>query len=113
MEPSKIVLHQQSKRLELVYDNQHYLLAAEYLRVYSPSAEVQGHGLGLKVLPQNKENVGIVALEPVGQYAIRIIFDDGHNSGLFSWPYLYSLATEQSERWQTYLTTLEQAGIER
>jgi len=111
--PSELILHQQSKSLELVYGEQAYTLPAEYLRVSSPSAEVQGHGPGQEVLQINKEQVGITQLEPVGHYAIKIYFDDGHNSGLFTWDYLYTLATEQAARWQHYLERLAQAGYQR
>ena len=79
----------------------------------SPSAEVQGHGPGQEVLQINKEQVGIDQLEPVGHYALKIFFDDGHNTGLFTWDYLYTLATEQTEHWQHYLSRLAQAGHQR
>ena len=111
--PTKITLHQQSNNLELAYDDQHYHLPAEYLRVYSPSAEVRGHGRGQEVLQTNKENIHITQLEAVGHYALKIYFDDGHNTGLFTWDYLYSLATEQNERWEDYLASLKQAGYQR
>ena len=111
--PTEITLHQQSKTLELVYDDVHYHLPAEYLRVYSPSAEVRGHGHGQEVLQTNKEQVGINQLEPSGNYALKIYFDDGHDSGLFTWDYLYQLATEQDEHWQDYLNRLQQAGYQR
>jgi DUF971 family protein len=111
--PNDIILHKQSKSLELVYGEQSYTLPAEYLRVSSPSAEVQGHGPGQEVLQTHKEHVGIDQLEPVGHYAIKIYFDDGHNSGLFTWNYLYTLATEQAARWQDYLSRLAQAGYQR
>ena len=111
--PTEITLHQKSNSLELAYGDQHYHLAAEYLRVYSPSAEVRGHGRGQEVLQTNKENVRISQLEAVGHYALKIHFDDGHNTGLFSWDYLYLLATEQTERWQDYLARLSQAGYQR
>lgn len=111
--PSNIILHQQSKSLELVYGEQSYHLPAEYLRVSSPSADVQGHGPGQEVLQINKEAVGISQLEPVGHYALKIFFDDGHNTGLFTWDYLYTLATEQTARWQHYLDRLAQAGHQR
>lgn len=111
--PSEIQLHTQSRQLELVYSDKQYFLSAEYLRVYSPSAEVQGHGPGQEVLQLNKEKVGIANIEPVGHYAIKIYFDDGHDSGLFSWDYLYLLATEQENRWQDYLSRLNAAGHRR
>ncbi len=111
--PSEIQLHKQSRKLELVYGDQHYLLSAEFLRVHSPSAEVQGHGPGQEVLQVQKENVGISNIEPVGHYAIKIYFDDGHDSGLFSWEYFYELSMHQDEYWQTYLEKLMAEGYER
>jgi DUF971 family protein len=111
--PSDITLHKKSKILELVYGEQSYQLSAEYLRVYSPSAEVRGHGPGQEVLQTGKENVGIDQIEPVGHYAIKIYFDDGHDSGLFSWDYLYDMAMNQNELWQDYLTRLSEAGYQR
>lgn len=111
--PNSIVLHKQSKSLELVYGEQSYRLPAEYLRVSSPSADVQGHGPGQEVLQVNKEQVGINQLEPVGHYALKIFFDDGHNTGLFTWDYLYTLSTEHAERWQHYLGRLARAGHQR
>lgn len=111
--PTGITLHKQSKSLELAYDDLSYNLSAEYLRVYSPSAEVRGHGAGQEVLQTNKEQVGINQLEPSGNYALKIYFDDGHDSGLFTWDYLYDLATQQNIHWQDYLDRLEKAGYQR
>ncbi len=111
--PNGITLHQKSKTLELVYGETHYHLTAEYLRVYSPSAEVRGHGVGQEVLQTHKEQVGINQLEASGNYALKIYFDDGHDSGLFSWDYLYELATQQQDRWQDYLNRLAKAGYQR
>ena len=111
--PTGITLHKQSKSLELTYDDVSYSLPAEYLRVYSPSAEVRGHGIGQEVLQTNKEQVGINQLEPSGNYALKIYFDDGHDSGLFTWDYLYELANDQEALWQNYLNRLEQAGYQR
>jgi DUF971 family protein len=111
--PSEITLHTESKTLELSYGDDHYALSAEYLRVYSPSAEVKGHGPGQEVLQTHKEQVGITQIEPVGHYAIKIYFDDGHDSGLFSWDYLYDLSTQQQQLWQDYLDRLQQAGYQR
>ena len=111
--PSEITLHKQSKSLGLTYGNQQYNLSAEYLRVFSPSAEVRGHGPGQEVLQVGKENVGIDQIEPVGHYAIKIYFDDGHDSGLYSWDYLYDLATNQNALWQDYLQRLTDAGQQR
>ncbi len=110
--PVNITLHQESNTLELVYGENHYHLPAEYLRVYSPSAEVRGHGKGQEILQTNKEGVSITQLEPVGNYALKIYFDDGHNSGLFTWDYLYQLATEKNQYWQHYLQRLQQAGYQ-
>lgn len=111
--PSEIQLHKQSRKLELVYGEQHYFLSAEFLRVHSPSAEVKGHGPGQEVLQVQKESVGISNIEPVGRYAIKIFFDDGHDSGLFSWDYLYELSIHQNEYWQIYLEKLMAEGYER
>ena len=111
--PTEITLHQQSKSLELVYGDDRYTLSAEYLRVYSPSAEVRGHGKGQEVLQTNKENVGISQLEPSGNYALKIVFDDGHDSGLFTWDYLYDLSLRHNVHWQDYLDRLKVAGYQR
>lgn len=111
--PTEITLHTQSKALGLRYDDVEYQLRAEYLRVYSPSAEVRGHGPGQEVLQTHKEQVGIAQIEPVGHYAIKIYFDDGHDSGLYSWDYLYQLATEEDTLWQDYLDRLAAAGHTR
>ena len=111
--PDNIILHQQSRTIELLYADNSYILTAEYLRVSSPSAEVQGHGPGQEILQINKEKIGITQLEPVGHYAIKIHFDDGHNSGLFTWDYLRDLSIEQVPRWQHYLDRLAKAGYHR
>lgn len=111
--PSEINLHKQSKVIELWYGDDKFSLSAEYLRVYSPSAEVRGHGAGQEVLQTNKEQVGINQVEPVGHYALKIYFDDGHDSGLFTWDYLHQLASEQDAHWQDYLNRLKQAGYQR
>jgi DUF971 family protein len=109
--PTEIKLHQQRKFLELIYaDKSHYQLPYEYLRVYSPSAEVRGHGQGEMQLVVGKQHVGVERIEPVGHYAIKIFFDDGHNSGLYTWEILYELATHYQESWQKYLKRLETAG---
>lgn len=114
MIPTKIILHQESHCLTLRYDNgQEYDLPCEYLRVYSPSAEVRGHGLGQEVLQVGKKHVNIANIEPVGQYAVKLIFDDGHNSGLYSWDYLLDLAQNYSIYWKQYLERLQQAGYDR
>ena len=88
-------------------------LSAEYLRVYSPSAEVTGHSVGEGVLVTGKENVCIERLEPIGRYAVRIVFDDGHDSGLYTWRLLHELSRSQSEKWQRYLARLQEAGHSR
>ena len=112
--PSAIQLHRRSKQLGLEYENgERYSLSCEYLRVFSPSAEVQGHGEGQEVLQTGKMNVGITAINPVGNYAIQLVFDDGHDTGLYSWGYLYDLCVEQQSRWQDYLDRLSAAGASR
>ena len=111
--PTEITLHKQSKSLGLAYGDKQYQLSAEYLRVFSPSAEVRGHGPGQEVLQLDKENVVISQIEPVGHYAIKIYFDDGHDSGLYSWDYLYDLASNQDALWQDYLQRLTEAGHQR
>lgn len=104
--PNHIKLHKKSRTLELIYADTQYELSAEYLRVYSPSAEVRGHGIGNHILQSGKKFVAIEKIEPAGHYALKITFDDGHDSGLYSWDYLYQLATQQQERWQNYLDEL-------
>lgn len=100
--------------LRVVFDTGDTLeLAAEYLRVESPSAEVKGHGPGQEQLVWGKRKVKIKALEPIGTYAVRIVFDDGHSTGLFTWPYLLKLGRERDDIWQAYLGKLEQAGLSR
>ena len=112
--PTDIKLHQKSRVLELVFDDGFTCnLPCEYLRVHSPSAEVQGHGPGQEVLQTGKEEVGIEALEPTGNYALKIRFDDGHDSGLFTWEYLYTLGQNYEERWDSYLQKLAEAGHQR
>lgn len=94
-------------------DGRSYVLPFEYLRVFSPSAEVQGHGPGQETLVYGKEDIGIVHLEPVGHYAIRLVFDDGHGSGLYTWQYLHELAVNKERNWKAYLSRLTQAGYTR
>ena len=111
MKPTEIKLHQVSRVLELTFeDGANFKLPTEYLRVYSPSAEVQGHGPGQEVLQVGKEDVGIDTIEPIGHYAIKLVFDDNHDSGIYSWEYLYELAVTYDDRWQHYLERLDQAG---
>ena len=112
--PVEIRLLTAEKMLEVVFeDGKSFRLPAEYLRVESPSAEVQGHGPGQKQLVAGRRHVGIMAMEPVGNYAVRLKFDDLHDTGIFSWRYLYELGIEQEERWATYLAALEKAGLSR
>jgi DUF971 family protein len=112
--PKTLVAHQQSKVLELGYeDGSTYRLPFEFLRVLSPSAEVRGHGPGQETLQTGKRNVSILSIEPVGHYAIKPTFTDGHDSGLFSWDYLYELCSYQEELWQEYEDKLVKAGIDR
>lgn len=109
--PSAIQLHKASKTLELHYGDDRYSLSAEFLRVHSPSAEVQGHGQ--PILQVGKLHVGFKGVEPAGQYALKLVFDDGHDSGLFTWDYLYELATRQEQLWADYLAQLAAAGKSR
>lgn len=112
--PSEIKLHQKSRRLELGYDNgESYLLDFEYLRVFTPSAEARGHGPGQETLQTGKRNVDIERIEPVGTYAVRLIFSDGHDSGLYSWDLLYNLGKHHDELWQEYLKQIEVQGLSR
>ncbi len=112
--PVEIRVHRAERRLEIDFDDSSsFSLPAELLRVESPSAEVQGHGPQQKVTVAGKRNVGIVALEPVGNYAVRIIFDDGHDTGIYSWSYLYRLGRDQAEIWAAYLEALERQGLSR
>lgn len=112
--PTDIKLHQKSRILEVAFeDGNRFSLPAEYLRVYSPSAEVRGHGPGQEVLQLGKEQVNVAAIEPVGTYAILLRFDDGHDTGIYSWDLLYNLGLHQPELWAEYLKRLEQAGHKR
>ena len=114
MIPTNVVVHENSKVLELAYENgKNYRLPFEFLRVYSPSAEVRGHGPGQEVLQTGKREVAIVNLEPVGHYALKPTFSDGHDSGLFSWEYLYDLCENQEQLWDDYLQRLDNAGANR
>lgn len=112
--PESLTVHGASRVLEIGYsDGAQFRIPFELLRVYSPSAEVQGHGPGQEVLQYGKRNVDIVAVEPVGNYAIKPIFSDGHESGLFTWVYLYELGSQQESLWATYLQRLAAAGVDR
>jgi len=113
-QPTEIKLHQQSRMLEIAFDDgTTFQLPCEYLRVYSPSAEVAGHGPGQEVLQVGKKNVGITGLVPVGSYAVQINFDDGHDTGLYTWEKLYWLGKNQSLLWQDYLDRMEASGASR
>ena len=112
--PTDIVLHQQSRILEVAFDDgERFRLPCEYLRVCSPSAEVRGHGPGQEVLQTGKKNVNIRSIEPVGNYAVKLVFSDGHDTGLYSWDYLYSLGKNHDKIWQDYLDRLQKAGASR
>jgi len=112
--PTEIRLDRAARVLRVSFDDGgHYALPAEYLRVESPSAEVQGHGPGQKTIVGGKQTVGISAVEPVGHYAVRLVFDDGHDSGIFSWDYLRELGVEQDKRWPAYLAEIAARGLSR
>lgn len=112
--PTDIRLRKKSKLLSVRFDDDiEFDLSFEYLRVYSPSAEVKGHGPGQEVLQTGKEDVQVTAVEPIGRYAIRLIFDDGHDSGLYTWEYLYELGHDQASNWKSYLDRLQTAGYAR
>jgi DUF971 family protein len=112
--PVELRLKTAEKAVEIDFDNgARFRLAAEYLRVESPSAEVQGHGPGEKKLVAGRAEVGILRLEPVGNYAVRIVFDDLHDTGIYSWRYLYELGIEHDRRWYDYLAALARAGQSR
>jgi DUF971 family protein len=114
MHPTAITLHQASRVLELAFDDgATFRLSCEFLRVYSPSAEVRGHGPGQEVLQVGKRDVNITGLEPVGHYAVRPSFSDGHDSGIYSWDYLHDLGTRRDELWRRYLDRLAAAGASR
>ena len=112
--PVELRLHQASRQLEVVFDDGvRGMLPCEFLRVYSPSAEVRGHGAGQEVLQVSKETVNIIAIDPVGNYAVKLEFSDGHNTGLYSWDYLYDLTRHHAKLWQEYLDRLAAAGHQR
>ncbi len=113
-QPESINLHQKSRVLEIDFDDgRNFKLPCEFLRVYSPSAEVKGHGPGQSVLQTGKENVSITNIEPIGHYAVKLIFDDGHETGLYSWAYLYELGENKDALWKDYLQGLSDAGHQR
>ena len=112
--PTALTVHGQSRFLEIVFsDGAAFKIPFELMRVYSPSAEVQGHGPGQAILQTGKREIGIIALEPIGNYAVKPVFSDGHDSGLFTWDYLYHLGADQSQLWDEYLGKLQAAGLER
>lgn len=112
--PTEIVLHQKSRVLEIAFsDGKRFRLPCEFLRVYSPSAEVRGHGPGQEVLQVGKKDVEITELDPVGAYAVRPVFSDGHDTGIYSWDYLYALGVNQDEMWRRYLERIDEAGASR
>ena len=112
--PTAITVHQQSRLLEIEFsDGKHFRIPFELMRVYSPSAEVKGHGPGQEVLQTGKRNVEVLALEPVGNYAVQPTFSDGHSTGIYSWDYLYLLGSTEAELWQQYEARLAQAGKTR
>jgi DUF971 family protein len=112
--PTALTVHGQSRVLEIGFsDGAQFRIPFELMRVYSPSAEVQGHGPGQETLQTGKREVTIEALEPVGNYAVKPVFSDGHDSGLFTWDYLYHLGAEQSRLWDEYTQRLQAAGVER
>jgi DUF971 family protein len=114
LKPTEINFHKVSRTLEIAFnDGARFNLPAEYLRVYSPSAEVQGHGPGQEVLQLGKEDVNIAQLEPVGHYAINLMFDDNHDTGIYSWDYLYQLGAHYDKKWASYLERLKEAGYTR
>jgi DUF971 family protein len=114
IKPTEINFHKVSRTLEIAFnDGAKFSLPAEYLRVYSPSAEVQGHGPGQEVLQLGKEDVNIAQLEPVGHYAINLMFDDNHDTGIYSWEYLYQLGANYDKKWESYLQRLKEAGYTR
>lgn len=112
--PTELRLKRAEKRLEIAFDDgRRFSLPAEYLRVESPSAEVQGHGPGQRTIVAERAHVGILELEPVGNYAVRIKFDDLHDTGIYSWSYLYELGVEHGQRWRAYLAALAERGLSR
>ena len=113
-QPTEIRLHQQSRILEIAFaDGATFRLPCEFLRVYSPSAEVRGHGPGQEVLQVGKKEVGIARIEPVGSYAVQLTFSDGHDTGIYSWDLLYDYGRHQDEMWQRYLERMKEAGASR
>jgi DUF971 family protein len=112
--PTEINLHQQSRTFDIAFDDgARFSMSCEYLRVFSPSAEVRGHGPGQEVLQTGKRDVNITAIEPVGVYAVKLVFTDGHDTGIYSWEYLYDLGARFDNNWASYLARMERAGASR
>jgi DUF971 family protein len=112
--PTEITAHQNSRTLEIAFDDgASFTLPFEFLRVHSPSAEVRGHGPGQETLQVGKRNIGVDEVLPVGSYGIKLVYDDGHDSGIYTWAYLYEIGQDQQARWQDYLRRLEAAGASR
>jgi DUF971 family protein len=111
--PTALTLHQLSKELEIAFEAEPFRLSCEYLRVFSPSAEVRGHGPGQEVLQTGKKDVAITAIEPVGLYAVKLVFSDGHDTGIYSWDYLHELCMKKDDNWRDYLSRLGRAGATR
>ena len=112
--PTEIKLHQRSRELEVQFDDgQQFRFPCEFLRVFSPSAEVRGHGSGQEVLQVGKKNVEIKAIEPVGTYAVKLVFSDGHDTGLYAWDYLHDLGCKQHAYWKQYLSRMQDAKASR
>ena len=113
-QPTEIKLHQASRVLEIAYaDGRSFKLPCEFLRVYSPSAEVRGHGPGQEVLQTGKKDIAITKIEPVGNYAVQLTFSDGHDTGIYSWDLLYEYGAQQDEMWRHYLKRLNETGASR
>ena len=112
--PTALTVHSQSRVLEIAFsDGAAFRIPFELMRIYSPSAEVQGHGPGQEILQTGKREVGVVELEPIGNYAVKPVFSDGHESGLFTWDYLYHLGNDESRLWADYERRLQAAGVDR
>jgi DUF971 family protein len=112
--PTELKLHQVSRHLEVAFDDgRRFDLPCEYLRVFSPSAEVRGHGPGQEVLQTGKREVNIAAIDPVGVYAVKLVFTDGHDTGIYSWDYLYDLGAKKDSNWKSYLARIAQDGASR
>ena len=112
--PTALTVHSQSRILEIAFsDGASFRIPFELMRIYSPSAEVQGHGPGQEILQTGKREVGVVELEPIGNYAVKPVFSDGHESGLFTWDYLYHLGADESRLWEDYQRRLQAAGVDR